>query len=304
MLAAGSSSMLLFIGMPTSASAGEVVPSSKTLEASCFSADWSTRHYVSFTIRCDFPRSARASGDATLTWDPVLFSVSECVLLRRGSSMSVAETLDHGDGRVTFRLDPMCDAAWFSAQPRDLFSLENLPAAPSPTLFTYTEASRSAPRSITFTTRDVPVTPWGARIHTSWTTADSLALPSLITVESLGPSPIPSGCSVVIDWPNRVQAATQVEADKSQISESLGKVNSQTLIILDEPIPAGESLMITTDAQGSREEKPTLSLVSTVSLRAPDIEKDNMRVANAGGGAMITSSGDQVSDFSPAKNGA
>lgn len=272
---------------PTTA---DIVSLDQLVSTKTFNAAWTTETVMSF------PRVVRIAAreeaaQLVIRWDARLFSVASEVFARTSEVVLLDPPTTYEPGNLTVVVPAGAEEVYLAVTAINLYPLENVGDVTS-TAVSLLDSRGTAVGSVEAFAEHTQCSPWGVTVNAEWATSDNVIVPTLVSIVSVGPNPVPAGTTVEI-------SAASIDAAGARLSGPATLTSSDATIVgtLTEALAAGATvdIVLPVSADASAPQKSPKS-VARAALRVPEVTT-GLRVTEREAAYPLTSSGSPVSSF-------
>lgn len=261
------------------------------LSAKTFDAAWTTETLTSFPR---VVRIAPLAEDAQLVvrWDSRLFAVGSKVFARTSEIVPLAEPTISELGELAIVIPAGAVEIYLDVRGINLYPLENVGDV-ALTAVSLVDSRGTALAVVEAAAEHNECAPWGVTVSAEWATRDAVIVPTLVSIASVGPNPVPAETAVEIRAAGVNVAGARISGP-TVLAPGGGGI---TVATLTSALGPGEVVDITLPASpdASAPQKSPKS-IARAAFRLPDV-MTGVRATEREAAFPLTPSGTPVSSF-------
>lgn len=272
---------------PTTA---DIVSLDQLVSTKTFDAAWTAETVTSF------PRVVRVAAreeaaHLVIRWDARLFSVASEVFARTSEVVLLDPPTTYEPGNLAVVVPAGAQEVYLAVTAINLYPLENVGDVTS-TAVSLLDSRGTVVGSVEAFAEHTQCSPWGVTVNAEWATRDNVIVPTLVSIASVGPNPVPAGTTVEIN-----AAGVDVAGARLSGPATLTPSDGTTVGTLTDSLAAGAivDIILPVSADASAPQKSPKS-VARAALRVPEVAT-GLRVTEREAAYPLTSSGSPVSSF-------
>lgn len=256
-----------------------------------FDAAWTMETLTSF------PRIVRVAPQAedvqlVVRWDSRLFTVGSKVFARASEVLPLDQPTTYEPGALIVVVPAGAVEIYFDVRGINLYPLENVGDV-ALTAVSLVDSRGTALASLEAAAEHNQCTPWGVMVSAEWATRDAVIVPTLVSIASVGPNPIPAETAVEISAKSVDRAGARISGP-AVLTSGDGGITVATLVAALGPGEIAD-IILPVSADDSAPQKSPKSVPSAV-FRFPEV-MTGMRVTEREAAYPLNSSGAPVSSF-------